>query len=269
MNQHLIAIDLDGTTLNNQSRLTTNTINTLRQLDEMGHIVMIVTGRPFRNSIDIYNELQIQSPMVNFNGAYCHFPNKTNWAAAYHEELDKEIAFELFAQQDELDIDLLIAEGRNDLFSTSMNLPDSPFYPKDQANISQLSRNTLTKNPTALSVFCSESNQSIIQGRIETRFGDHVSVRTWGGVLPVLEVVKKGINKSVAVKKVQEFYHIPTENVIAFGDENNDYEMIRDAGIGVAMLNGTKLVKSVASDQTQYSNDEEGLARYLINHFRL
>lgn len=269
MNQHLIAIDLDGTTLNNQSRLSNLTKNTLRQLDEMGHMVMIVTGRPYRNSIDIYNELQIQSPMVNFNGAYCHFPNKTNWAPSYLEELDKEIAFELFAHQDELDIDLLIAEGRNELFSTSMNLPDSPFYPKDVANVSQLSRNTLTKNPTALSVFCSESNQSIIQGRIESKFGDHVSVRTWGGILPVLEVVKKGINKSVAVKKVQEFYHIPHENVIAFGDENNDYEMIRDAGIGVAMLNGTNLVKSVASAETEFSNDEDGLAKYLIKYFQL
>ena len=70
MNQHLIAIDLDGTTLNNQSKLSRFTIETLRKLDELGHIVMIFTGRPYRNSINIYNEMNINSPMVNFNGAY-------------------------------------------------------------------------------------------------------------------------------------------------------------------------------------------------------
>ena len=47
MKQHLIAIDLDGTTLNNQSKLTPNTIKTLRTLSQQGHLVTIVTGRPY------------------------------------------------------------------------------------------------------------------------------------------------------------------------------------------------------------------------------
>ena len=46
MDQHLIALDLDGTTLNNQSKLTNETITTLRALARDGHIVSIITGRP-------------------------------------------------------------------------------------------------------------------------------------------------------------------------------------------------------------------------------
>ena len=46
MDQHLIALDLDGTTLNNQSKLTNETIITLRALARDGHIVSIITGRP-------------------------------------------------------------------------------------------------------------------------------------------------------------------------------------------------------------------------------
>ncbi|XJS09702.1 HAD-IIB family hydrolase [Aerococcaceae bacterium WGS1372] len=180
MQQHLIAIDLDGTTLNDKSKLSHFTIETLRKLDDLGHIVMIVTGRPYRNSIDIYNELNINSPMVNFNGAYCHHPRKSEWIPAYHEELDKEIAFELFANQDNLDINLLIAEGRERLFTSSMNLPDSPFFPKDQAEISRLDRANLTQNPTALTILCDIDKQESIEKRITKRYGDQVSVRTWG-----------------------------------------------------------------------------------------
>ena len=44
MDQHLIAIDLDGTTLNNRSKLTAETINTLRSAAKDGHIVSIITG---------------------------------------------------------------------------------------------------------------------------------------------------------------------------------------------------------------------------------
>ena len=107
MEQHLIAIDLDGTTLNNDSKLSLLTIKTLRLLDRMGHLVCIVTGRPFRTSKDIYYQLGIQSPMVNFNGALCHFPDRPEWLGKYHEELDKEIAFKLFKDQDRFGIDMI------------------------------------------------------------------------------------------------------------------------------------------------------------------
>lgn len=269
MQQHLIAIDLDGTTLNNQSRLTQFTIETLRKLDNLGHLVMIVTGRPYRNSIDIYNEMNINSPMVNFNGAYCHHPKKKHWLPAYHEELDKEIAFELFAHQDDLDINLLIAEGRDRLFTSSMNLPDSPFFPKDQAEISQLNRANLTQNPTALTIMCDVEKQKNIEGRIMARYGRDVSVRTWGGVLPILEVVRQGINKAVAVEKVSDFYHIPNKNILAFGDENNDLEMLQYAGLGVAMKNATDEIKGIANTQTELTNDEDGLAHFLLDYFDL
>lgn len=269
MDQHMIAIDLDGTTLNNQSKLSPLTIAVLRKLEELGHLVMIVTGRPYRNSIDIYRELNITSPMINFNGAYCHFPGRQSWLPAYHTELDKEIAFELFANQDELEIDLLLAEGKEQLFTSSMNLPDSPYLPKNRAQVSQLNRKTLTVNPTALTVFCSEDKQATIEQRIQDKYGEFVSVRTWGGILPVLEVVHKGINKAVGVKNVSDFYHIPQANILAFGDENNDLEMLAFAGLGCAMQNATPEVKATADLTLSLTNDEDGLAHFLIEYFTL
>lgn len=269
MQQQLIAIDLDGTTLNNKSQLSQLTIRTLRLLSEQGHLVSIVTGRPFRNSADLYRQLNIQAPMVNFNGALCHFPGQPNWLPAYHQDLDREIAFELFANQEELAIELLMAEGRDRLYTSSLQLPDSPYYPIDLAKVDKLSRESLTYNPTALTIFSAEEKQKIIEQNINQAYGDYVSVRTWGGELPVLEVVHKGINKAIGVQRIADFYRIPQANILAFGDEENDLEMLEFAGTGVAMKNGRSSVKAVANEETEFSNDQDGLARHLIERFSL
>ncbi|WP_124057301.1 Cof-type HAD-IIB family hydrolase [Vaginisenegalia massiliensis] len=269
MKQHLIAIDLDGTTLNNQSKVSPLTIQTLQTLDQMGHLVCIVTGRPYRNSEAIYRQLNIQAPMVNFNGALCHFPGNDQWIPSYHVCLDKEMAFELFSHQEQLEINLLCAEGRDQLFTTSMALPDSPFYPVDRSHVYRLSRESLTYDPTALTIFSHESKQKEIEQNILTVYGDQVSVRTWGGQLPCLEVVRKGINKAIGVKAIAEFYRIPQEAILAFGDEENDLEMLTYAGLGVAMKNANPELVKVSQDQTDFTNDEDGLARYLIQYFGL
>ena len=269
MQQHLIAIDLDGTTLNNKSQLSPLTIQTLRLISEQGHLVSIVTGRPFRTSSSIYRQLNIAAPMVNFNGALCHFPGNPNWLAGYHQDLDREIAFELFANQEELEIELLMAEGRDRLFTSSMNLPDSPYYPADVADIDKLSRESLTYNPTALTIFSTEEKQPVIERNINKHYGDFVSVRTWGGDFPVLEVVQKGINKAVGVEKIAKFYRIPKSAIVAFGDEENDLEMLAYAGRGVVMKNGRDSVKDIADEETKFSNDQDGLAKHLIELFEL
>ena len=59
MEKKLIAIDLDGTTLNNNSELTQETIDTLHAVKNLGHEVAIVTGRPYRNSKQYYDQLNL------------------------------------------------------------------------------------------------------------------------------------------------------------------------------------------------------------------
>ena len=68
MDKKLIAIDLDGTTLNAQSLITPKTQETLIKAQQQGHTVVIATGRPFRMSEQFYRQLKLDSAMVNFNG---------------------------------------------------------------------------------------------------------------------------------------------------------------------------------------------------------
>ena len=76
MKQHLIAIDLDGTTLNNQSKLTPTTIKTLQTLSRQGHLVSIVTGRPYLISGHLYDQIGLKTRMFNINFAIIYIPDK-------------------------------------------------------------------------------------------------------------------------------------------------------------------------------------------------
>lgn len=280
MQRQLIAIDLDGTTLNDESKLSPLTIRTLRELNKRGHVVSIATGRPYQSSASIYAELGIQRPMVNFNGALCHFPGQKDWSGYYHHGLTREIALEMQAQQQQLEIDLMLVEGAEQLYSPGMNFGSEDAKREGAVTIGEydwmrlgertiLSKNTSFADPTALLLLSQRVRHQAIQANIKQSFGDYVDVHTWGGEAPVLEVVRQGISKAIGVDQVAKYYGISASNVLAFGDEQNDMEMLDYAGTGVMMRNGNPTLKSVANDTTELTNDQEGLAHYLIDRFKI
>ena len=101
------------------------------------------------------------------------------------------------------------------------------------------------------------------------QYGDYIDVRTWGGPMPILEMVAKGIQKAHGVDQVANFLSVKPADIIAFGDEHNDASMIDYAGWGVVMQNGTDKLKSLANDITEYDNEHDGLARYLEDYLKL
>ena len=92
--QHLIALDLDGTLLTDNKIISTRTKHTIAKAKEQGHVVVISTGRPFRASYDYYKELGLNTPIVNFNGAYVHHPLDSNWGI-HHSPLELATAQEI------------------------------------------------------------------------------------------------------------------------------------------------------------------------------
>nr|WP_243465552.1 HAD-IIB family hydrolase [Oenococcus oeni] len=78
----------------------------------------------------------------------------------------------------------------------------------------------------------------------------------------------KGVNKSFGLGQLIKHFGWTFDNVMAFGDEENDLPMIKSAGIGVAMGNAIKEVKEAAQAVTKL-NTEDGVAAYLVKYFDL
>jgi Cof subfamily protein (haloacid dehalogenase superfamily) len=75
-----------------------------------------------------------------------------------------------------------------------------------------------------------------------------------------LEILPPQVDKGAALKAIAEKESVPMEQVMAFGDSMNDEAMIRAAGCGVAMKNGSEDLKKLAQMTTRYSNEEDGVA---------
>ncbi len=71
------------------------------------------------------------------------------------------------------------------------------------------------------------------------------------------------------MQEIANYLSIDQQDVIAFGDEHNDLELLDYAGWGVVMANGTDQLKGIANDVTPLSNQEDGLAVYLEKLLKL
>lgn len=270
MNKKLIAIDLDGTTLNNNRMISDKTVDVISKIRQLGHEVVIATGRPYRTSHYYYEQLKLNSPMVNFNGAYCHHPSNPNWENFYHKKLPIDVVNELFRLKTNNQINLVSAEIDNKIYTSSSYIPYPDFFPDGPEAATLVQGNAVDEKATCVNVFTkSKFLQNKIEKQLVNDYGNFVEVRTWGGFAPCIEIVAAGVQKAMGIEEIASYYNIKQSDIIAFGDEDNDYEMIQFAGHGVAMRNAIHPLKDIADDVTQFSNDEHGLARYLENYFKL
>jgi len=268
MKQHLIVLDLDGTLLTDNHTISPKTKQTLMKAKEAGHLIMIATGRPFRASNIYYQELGLTTPIVNFNGAYIHHPKNPSWQAI-HSPIDMRVVHDVIDSVDKYQYENLIAEVIDDVYihvedPTMMNI----FKMGDpKVTIGNL-RGNLNENPTSLLIHANENNVPLIRRHLQEVHAELIEHRRWGAPFNIIEVVRKGLNKAVGVSLIAKDLGIPRDCIIAFGDEDNDLEMIEYAGIGVAMGNGINELKSIANEVTG-TNNEDGIANFLSERLKL
>jgi Cof subfamily protein (haloacid dehalogenase superfamily) len=261
-NQHLIALDLDGTLLTDQKTISSRSKEVINKARDAGHIVVISTGRPYRASMQYYHELQLDTAIVNFNGAFTHHPKDSSFGT-YHSPLDLNTAKTVIETCEAFDVSNIMVEVIDDFY---LRYFDKVFVdtftagssPVDHGNLLHILRD----DPTAILIHPNERNEKQLRDLIKDAHAEVIDQRTWGAPWNVIEIVKAGMNKAVGLKKVSDFYGIPRDRIIAFGDEDNDFEMIEFAGQGVAMENGIDALKSLANATTK-SNEEDGIALYL------
>jgi 5-amino-6-(5-phospho-D-ribitylamino)uracil phosphatase len=262
LNKHLIALDLDGTLLTNERTISPNTKKVIATAREQGHIVMIATGRPFRSSEMYYNELQLNTPIVNFNGAFIHHPQDLRFGF-YHSPVDIQVVNDIVEALDSFTFHNIIAEVMDDLYFHCHDKKLIEIFQVGNPNVTTGDlRKFLTAPPTSMLIHTTEQELNKIKQHLSGIHAEVIEQRSWSAPWFVIEIIKSGLNKAVGIKRACEYFQIPKERVIAFGDEDNDLEMIEFAGKGIAMGNGIDPLKSIANGVT-LTNQEDGVAVYL------
>lgn len=268
MQPYLICLDLDGTLLNDNKEISNYTKQVLTELQQRGHFIMIATGRPYRASQIYYHELNMDTPVVNFNGAYVHHP-KSDEFKTIHEVLDIDMSKNIIEKLQQFQVTNIIAEVKDYVF---INNHDPRLFEGFSMGNPRIQTGNLLEQlneaPTSLLVEAEESKIPEIKDKLTHFYAENIEHRRWGAPFPVIEIVKRGINKARGIEQVRQFLNIDPQHIIAFGDEDNDIEMIKYAQHGIAMDNGLQELKDIA-DETTFSNNDDGIGRYLNDFFNL
>lgn len=268
--RHLIALDLDGTLLTDSKEISERTKQIVLKAMDAGHIVVIATGRPHRASINYYHHLGLDTPMVNFNGALIHHPTDDKWDAL-HNPMPIRTAHKIIEACYDLNVHNILAEIKDDVYLDQYDEKIINIFQSTQNDpaftIGSL-KNELKQDPTSLLIHPKEENIQEIRDHLDKFHAELIEHRKWGAPWNIIEIVKKGMNKAVGLQKVSHYFDIPQERIIAFGDEDNDLEMIDYAGVGVAMGNAIDELKSIAKHVTN-TNEEDGIGVFLEEYLNL
>lgn len=260
MRRRLIAIDLDGTTLTNNKTILSRTKKALQKARELGHEVLIATGRPPRSSLNYHRELELTTPLINFNGALIYDPAVSGFDI--HFPMEHQVALSIVEECKKHDVENVMVEIKDRYYVQRVDefihfLGDGTL----PAGVGPI-ESYLLEHPTSILIRAPKEQINPLRNALNRDYQGLVAHRYWSAPYHVVEVVKAGVSKATGLRIVSEKLGFQAEDVIAFGDEENDLEMIRWAGLGVAMGNANPLLKEVA-DHIADTNENNGIALVL------
>lgn len=260
----LIITDLDGTALENWETLNPKTKEALIAAKEAGHIVVIATGRPARASLHFYEELGLDTPIINFNGAYIHHPKDDSFEDIV-AQIPTEVIITLFDSELKNYIVNAFCEYKDHLYVLNQGDTVRDWFHIETCTSVKFGpfKETLDEHPNGFLLEAKPGYEQKVMEFLRTNYSDLVTCRNWDGDNKnIIEVFKNDTNKATAIEKLATYFNIEQKDIVAFGDGDNDIEMLTYAGVGVAMENAIDKLKEVANHVTK-TNKESGVAHYI------
>ena len=270
----LIAIDMDGTLLNEKKHIDKAQKEAIHEAVEAGIKIVLCTGRPLYGILPFYEELGLSE--LDSEGYVI-----LNNGCSIHKTKDWELIDQVNFTSDDIDYLHKFSKGYDINFTlvndyyyfnigrkpTDELITDAGFVFSDITNISlkeakngkhKIIKIMFLGNPNIMADFQKE-NENILKDKYSSVLSQPY----------VYEILPKGNNKGTGLKKLAKKLGIKQEEIMAIGDGNNDIEMFEYANYSVSMENGTELAKKAAKYQTD-SNENDGVAKairkYALNN---
>ena len=255
MDKKLIALDLDGTLLNNDGMVSDATKNHLKRLKKEGHIITVATGRILNRALVGTDGAEFANYIVSDAGAAV-FKNEginKEWKEVYAHTLPKSIVQNISSYYDKDKFITINICDRNKIHHYDKTVNIIEFL----ENINEIIHVSATFiNNEFVEEYLKIFTEKFPMLKVEIMQDSFGEVK-W------LEIFQKGIEKYKGIKEVAKLEGISNEDIIAFGDGLNDVEMLKKCGIGVAMKNALPEVKEQANYITSRTNSENGVVEFL------
>lgn len=259
-NKYVIAIDMDGTLLNDEKDVSKETINYFQELEKEGHIIILASGRPLRALKVYYDKIGLHSPLICYNGAYCCHPYDEEFNET-HYTFPKEIIKSIYKDVKPY-INNVMCETNDKIWLEKKDEHLAQFFWHEGMNITYGKIDeTLNEDPWTMLMQgkSKQYDEYIIKA---TRKHPGFDVRFWYES-EYSEIYFTKTSKAACLNRVLSYYNIPHDNLICIGDADNDIEMVSLAGIGVAMKNANEALKKVAKIITKDDNNHDGVRKVI------
>lgn len=256
---HLVALDVDGTTINHAGELSEAVRATVRAVAAAGHHVTIATGRSIVATMPILRELGIENGYaVCSNGAVTL---RLDPAIEEGYEVTEAVTFDPAPALN------LLRDAWPDSFvaveELGVGFKVSEYFPEGELGGEQrvVPWDELVAHPVTRVTFRDPSGTAQDFMDLAERIGLH-GVNYAVGFTAWLDINPEGVSKGSALELVRRTLGVEPIHTVAVGDQRNDLEMLHWAARGVAMGNAPDEVKAVA-DETTLDVDDDGLVPVL------
>ena len=254
MKYKLVAVDLDDTILHKDKTISEYTKSVFEKLSR--HIkIVVATSRGIQRAEEYAKQLHA-SVIVTLNGAVVHEDGVLIKTTPIPEETVRGILSEL-SQVTPMELSIVNPEVIYTTDRYYIERGESLPIDLDNYDAKKVQR-----------IYATTPKHEVLEAFPFGQMGLKL-IRSVPQYYPDFHtIVRQEVNKAAGLKVVCERFGILPEEVVAFGDEDNDFEMIQFAGCGVAMGNAIEALKVQANDVTM-TNEEDGVAQWIEAHWNL
>ncbi|HEY8768765.1 MAG TPA: Cof-type HAD-IIB family hydrolase [Dehalococcoidia bacterium] len=256
----LLALDLDGTLLNSAMRLSDTNAEALRSAIDRGIFIVLATSRWYGLARRTADRLGLETPLICSNGAEVR---EADGGELLHLALDAEAAREVVTWGDDHGWEMFTTVGH----ATYMQMRPGIIPEKLPGGLRVAERHSdhLGEGaPTCLQIWNETAVREVAE-RFAPKYADRVrfSFNTPVGQPHYVVLTHPEAEKAKALALVCHKLGVDAKETMAMGDSESDIEMLRWAGLGIAMRNSPDAVKKDALHIAP-SNDEDGVAWAVI-----
>lgn len=272
MEKYLISLDLDDTLLNKKGKLSLLTTIGLKALLRNGHYIILNSGRPYQAMIPFIKKLKLFNyPFIACNGGAIYYLN-------HDENIVKCIPFGIHHEI----INDFFTEIKPYLVYAYLQAANDCFYYKEESvpsfmkhphkNVFAMPINSFRINQDIiLAAFSAkrEYKKDILKIMRKSRY-KNLSFLDWSGDDGDLyfDIQSSSTNKGLAMLHLAKKLKVKNNNILAFGDQQNDISMLEAANKGFLMPNHSELAKKFSIEEIKYDAAHSGVIRHLFKYYR-
>lgn len=259
MSFHIIALDVDGTLLNDQYEITEETRQAVRAASDLGAEIVLCTGRGPANTVPVMERLGLQGVLITHNGAVTVKMPGSEIMAQESFRIEDLRGLVHYCRDQRIHFDVCTAK---EMYIERWSDEEKAMYDKYMLS-PRLVEDCLRMEEPIVKLTMFGSREQMDEVELELPKTNVPGELHWSrSGAQFIDIMSRRATKGNALRKLAEQRNVPARCIMAIGNFYNDIDMIAFAGLGIAMDNSPDEVKA-AADTVTASNNLEGVSKAL------